>query len=274
MRRRDLLFAGAGAAASALRAQTSAHPPNIVLILADDLGYGDLSCFGARDIHTPNIDSIAARGVRFDRFYANSPVCSPTRAALMTGRYPDRAGVPGVIRTHPENSWGRLAADAPILPATLRTANYHSALVGKWHLGLTAPNLPNQRGFDHFHGFLGDMMDDYNTHRRHGFNYMRLDGQEIDPRGHATELFTDRSIDYLRSRKGQTQPFFLYLAYNAPHVPVHLGSLGVCVRAAQKRVEMKPGDFLNIPAFKKHRVDWTTPDEPTVWLGVRYGGQG
>jgi arylsulfatase A-like enzyme len=216
--RRELMFA-AGAAASPI-ALAQQRPPNVVLILADDLGYGDLSSFGAKDIQTPNIDSIAARGVRFDRFYANSPVCSPTRAALMSGRYPDRAGVPGVIRTHPENSWGRLSPDATILPATLKAANYHSALIGKWHLGLKSPDLPNQRGFDHFHGFLGDMMDNYNTHRRHDINYMRLNGEEIDPRGHATELFTDWSIEYLRSRRGQPQPFFLYLAYNAPHVPI------------------------------------------------------
>jgi arylsulfatase A-like enzyme len=98
---------------------------------------------------------------------------------------------------------------------------YHSAIVGKWHLGLESPNLPNQRGFDHFHGFLGDMMDDYYYHhRRHGRNYMRLNDREIDPPGHATDLFTDWAIEYLKSRKGQPQPFFLYLAYNAPHAPI------------------------------------------------------
>ena len=153
------------------------------MILADDLGYGDLSAWGGRDLRTPNIDALAASGVRFDRFYANSPVCSPTRAALLTGCYPDTVGVPGVIRTAPANSWGYLSANAQLLPARLRDAGYHSALIGKWHLGLEAPNLPNQRGFDHFHGFLGDMMDDYYTHRRHDRNYMRLNDREIDPRG-------------------------------------------------------------------------------------------
>jgi arylsulfatase A-like enzyme len=102
----------------------------------------------------------------------------------------------------------------------LRAAGYHTAIVGKWHLGLDSPNLPNERGFDHFHGFLGDMMDDYLTHRRHGRNYMRLEGKEIDPEGHATDLFTNWAVDYLAARKSATQPFFLYLAYNAPHVPV------------------------------------------------------
>jgi arylsulfatase A-like enzyme len=208
-----------GAAAATLRARER-REPNVVLILADDLGYGDLSAWGGHDLRTPNIDALAASGVRFDRFYSNSPVCSPTRAALLTGLYPDVAGVPGVIRTAPADSWGYLAANAELLPKRLRAPGYHSAIVGKWHLGLEAPNLPNQRGFDHFHGFLGDMMDDYYHHRRHNRNYMRLNDREIDPPGHATDLFTDWAIEYLRSRRGQAQPFLLYLAYNAPHVPI------------------------------------------------------
>ncbi len=214
--RRDLLRAGAAAALQ----PGAGRRPNVLLILADDLGYGDLSSFGAADLQTPNIDGLIRSGTRFGNFYSNSPVCSPTRAALMSGRYPDCAGVPGVIRTHPENSWGYLAADAELLPATLRRSGYHTALMGKWHLGLESPNLPNERGFDHFHGFLGDMMDDYNNHRRHGINYMREDTRDIDPQGHATDLFGQWAVEYLESRRGASQPFFLYLAFNAPHVPV------------------------------------------------------
>lgn len=194
--------------------------PNLLVILADDLGYGDLSAYGAKDMRTPHIDGLLAGGMRFDRFYANSPVCSPTRAALLTGRYPDLVGVPGVIRTHAENSWGHLAREAVLLPRVLKKAGYHTALVGKWHLGLEAPNTPTDRGFDHFHGFLGDMMDDYNDHRRHGINYMRLGRREIDPPGHATDLFTRWAADYLRDHAGRREPFFLYLAYNAPHTPI------------------------------------------------------
>jgi len=194
--------------------------PNVVLILVDDLGYGDLACCGARDMKTPNIDLLMSSGMRFDRFYANCPVCSPTRAALLTGRYPDLVGVPGVIRTHPNNSWGYLSADAVLIPDLLSRAGYHTALVGKWHLGLESPNTPNERGFDHFHGFLGDMMDDYYTHRRHNINYMRLNESEIDPEGHATDLFSRWSVEYIRDRARSGQPFFLYLAYNAPHTPI------------------------------------------------------
>jgi len=198
---------------------SSAHP-NIVVVLTDDLGYGDLSSYGAQDLRTPNIDALVQSGMRFDHFYANSPVCSPTRAALLSGRYPDLAGVPGVIRTHPENSWGHLSRDAVLLPIPLKAAGYHTAIVGKWHLGLEAPNTPNERGFDFFHGFLGDMMDDYFTHRRHGNNYMRRNGDIIDPEGHATDLFTRWAIDYVNERKRDRRPFFLYLAYNAPHAPI------------------------------------------------------
>lgn len=194
--------------------------PNIIFILADDLGYGDLSCQGGKDIRTPHIDRLFDNGVRFTNFYANSTVSSPTRASLMTGRYPDMVGVPGVIRTHKEDSWGYLLPQAVTLPALLKKAGYQTALIGKWHLGLEAPNIPNLRGFDFFHGFLGDMMDDYWTHRRHGMNYMRLNENEIDPKGHATDIFSDWAIDYISKKAHEDAPFFLYLAYNAPHFPI------------------------------------------------------
>lgn len=194
--------------------------PNIIFILADDLGYGDLSSYGAKDLKTPQLDAMAEAGMKFRYFYANSPVCSPTRAALMTGRYPDLVGVPGVIRTHKDNNWGALSPQARMLPSMLKQGGYHTAIVGKWHLGLGSPDTPVERGFDFFHGFLGDMMDDYYTHLRHNNNYMRLNARTIDPRGHATDLFSQWAIDYLASRKGRPQPFFLYLAYNAPHDPV------------------------------------------------------
>jgi len=195
--------------------------PNILVILVDDLGYGDLSINGGRDIQTPNIDMLFEKGMQFTNFYANCTVCSPTRASLMTGCYPDIAGVPGVIRTHDTNSWGYLRGDLTILPEELKRAGYETALIGKWHLGLESPNKPNERGFDYFKGFLGDMMDDYWTHLRHGINYMRLNNEEINPEGHATDLFTEWAVDYInQSAKNKDAPFFLYLAYNAPHFPI------------------------------------------------------
>ena len=194
--------------------------PNILLILVDDLGYGDLRSFGSKDMQTPNIDALVNGGLRFNNFYANSSVCSPTRASLLTGRYPELVGVPGVIRTDSTNSWGHLHSKAAMLPALLKKGGYQTALIGKWHLGLQAPNLPNEKGFDFFHGFLGDMMDDYYSHLRHNRNYMRLNDQEIKPQGHATDLFTQWAVDYLESKEARKAPFFLYLAYNAPHDPI------------------------------------------------------
>jgi len=209
----------AGCAASRSAGSAPARRPNILIILTDDLGYGDLTSYGAPDLRTPNIDRLIAEGMRFDLAYANCPVCSPTRAALLTGRYPELVGVPGVIRTHPQNSWGNLTESAVLLPQILKPAGYTSAIVGKWHLGLEPPDTPPDRGFDHFHGFLGDMMDDYYTHRRHGINYMRLNRETIDPKGHATDLFTEWACEWLRSRP-RGRPWLLYLAYNAPHAPI------------------------------------------------------
>ena len=195
--------------------------PNILVILTDDQGRGDYGAFGTKDIRTPNIDRLFREGMTFHNFYANSCVCSPTRAALLSGCFPDRVGVPGVIREEsPANSWGWLSPGVKLLPQCLKPAGYHSALVGKWHLGTSSPNLPNERGFDYFHGFLGDMMDDYLTHRRNQLNYMREDREVIDPPGHATDLFTAWACAYLEARAAAGQPFFLYLAYNAPHAPI------------------------------------------------------
>ena len=205
---------------SAFTFAVSQDRPNMLVILADDLGYGDLETCGATDMQTPHLNQLFAAGMRFDSFYANCPVCSPTRAALLSGRYQDFVGVPGVIRTHPENSWGYLSPNATLLPKIAQQAGYHTAIVGKWHLGLESPNTPLERGFDHFHGFLGDMMDDYYNHRRHGNNYMYHDQKEIDPPGHATDLFTQWAVDYLNERSESDKPFLLYLAYNAPHTPI------------------------------------------------------
>jgi arylsulfatase A-like enzyme len=206
------------------RAADLPKPPvkaNLLVILTDDQGRGEYSAFGTKDIRTPHIDRLFREGITFHNFYANSCVCSPSRAALLTGCYPDRVGVPGVIREEtPDDSWGYLLPSAVLLPQLLKTAGYHTALIGKWHLGIGSPNTPTERGFDFFHGFLGDMMDDYWTHLRHGHNFMRRNEQVINPQGHATDLFTTWACDYLDERAKAGGPFFLYLAYNAPHDPI------------------------------------------------------
>lgn len=235
---------------SATAQQTTARP-NVIVILADDLGYGDVGYQGCPDIATPNIDRLAKEGITFTNMRANCTVCSPTRAALLTGRYADRVGVPGVIRTNPQSNFGFLSPDVPTIANRLSDVGYHTAIVGKWHLGLVSPNTPNERGFDLFHGFLGDMMDDYYNHRRGGINFMRHNDQEIDPDGHATELFTEWSIDYLTDRsKQKDDPFFLYLAYNAPHFPIQPPTEWL-ERTKQSHPEASPARQKNI-AFVEH----------------------
>ena len=213
-----LLLSFAVLAAASLHA---AKKPNVVCILVDDLGYSDLSSFGGTDIRTPAIDGMMKAGLRFDQFYSNCTVCTPTRASLLTGRYPDLVGAPGVIRQWDESSWGYFQPTGPTMPELMRKAGYHTAMVGKWHLGFESPNIPNDRGFDFFHGFLADMMDDYWTHLRGGVNWMRLNKKEVKAKGHATEVFTRWAIDYVKKQSAdEKKPFFLYLAYNAPHFPI------------------------------------------------------
>jgi arylsulfatase A-like enzyme/peptidoglycan/xylan/chitin deacetylase (PgdA/CDA1 family) len=139
---------------------------------------------------------------------------------MLSGKYPDRVGVPGVIRQDLNDSWGYLSESVQLLPNLLKKKGYQTGMIGKWHLGYNAPNLPNDKGFDFFKGFLGDMMDDYFTHRRDGVNWMRFNQSEIDPVGHATDVFTTWALDYLNNQKNNPTPFFLYLAYNAPHFPI------------------------------------------------------
>ncbi|RMF39833.1 MAG: N-acetylgalactosamine 6-sulfate sulfatase [Planctomycetota bacterium] len=205
---------------SASDRRAGAARPDIVLIVADDLGWGDLSCYGAEDIRSPNLDRLAEQGQRWTHFYANCCVCSPTRASILTGCYPDRVGVPGVIRTHAENSWGKLTPGVPTLPGLLSDAGYQTAAVGKWHLGLEAGDHPLDRGFDFFQGFLGDMMDDYFNHLRHGNNYMRYNRRQINPAGHATSLFAQWACNAVNRMAAEDRPYFLYLAFNAPHTPI------------------------------------------------------
>lgn len=200
--------------------QKKEQKPNILIILTDDQGYHDVSYYGTSDLLTPNIDNLCKAGMRFDNFHANSPVCSPSRASLMSGQYPEKVGVPGLVRSKPQDNFGFLKADAILLPKLLKQVHYNTAVIGKWNLGLESPNTPNEKGFDFFHGFLDDMMEDYWTHVRNGRNFMRENKKEIDPKGHATDIFSDWAVDYIHKQKNSRNPFFLYLAYNAPHSPI------------------------------------------------------
>lgn len=190
--------------------------PNFVFLMADDLGYGDLSCQGARDVRTPNLDRLAREGVRLTDFYANGPVCTPTRAALLTGRYPQRLGLEGALP--PEQAHRGLPPGEPTLATLLRQRGYRTALSGKWHLGYTPERAPNAHGFQRFFGLLGGNHD-YFTHRdRNGKLDLWRDTEPVQIEGYSTHLITREAIRFLEAMR--EEPFFLYVAFNAPHWPI------------------------------------------------------
>lgn len=209
-----------GTVAACRKARVDDTLPNIIVILADDLGYGDLSCYGATRWQTPHIDRLAQEGILFDNYHSASTVCSPTRAALLSGRTPYSIGMPGVVRSDTADSWGYLFPDVPLLPAYLKNKGYQTALIGKWHLGLAAPNLPGLKGFDYFAGFLSDKVDDYYTHLRGNVNYLRLNELTVQPKGHLTDIYVNWALDYINRIATPEKPFFMYWAHNAPHNPV------------------------------------------------------
>ena len=200
--------------------------PNVVMVLTDDQGYGDLGCMGSADLKTPRLDALAGKGVLFSSMYAASPVCSPSRAGLLTGRYPGNAGVRAILAGHRKASG--LTPKAPTLAAALKKEGYATGLCGKWHLGLKPECRPNANGFDEFSGFLAGCLDYYS----HIFYYGMCDGgfnpthdlwendDEVWANGeYLTERITRKSVDFIRRHK--EEPFFLFVAYNAPHYPMH-----------------------------------------------------
>jgi arylsulfatase A-like enzyme len=221
--RRAILLAGV--ATAALAACATATParradarPNIIFIMADDLGYADVSCYGRREYQTPAIDSLAAGGMRFLSGYANSPVCSATRTALMTGRYQYRLPVGLEEPLQGPRDLG-LPPDHPTLPSLLRDAGYTTALMGKWHLGRLPNYDPLKSGYEHFWGFRDGSID-YFTHDGF-FNRPDLwDGANpVETTGYLTELLGDKTLGMLEAFATQDKPFLLSLHFNAPHWP-------------------------------------------------------
>ncbi len=192
------------------------RPPNILFILADDLGYADVSCYGRRDYSTPAIDSIATGGMRFMQGYANSAVCSATRTALITGRYQDRLAV-GLEEPLTVRDVG-LPPSHPTLPSLLRRAGYRTHLVGKWHLGQLPKFGPELSGYDHFWGFRGGGID-YFSHGIKGKHDLWDNDKEVAKPGYLTELLGRKAVEIVHSHRDVDAPFFLSLHFNAPHWP-------------------------------------------------------
>jgi len=205
-----------------------AERPNFIIILTDDQGYGDLSCMGSKDFVTPNIDNLTESGARFTSWYSGSPVCSPSRASLLTGRYPGNAGVRAILAGHRKASG--LTPEVPTIATALKKLGYSTALIGKWHLGLQEKSRPTNNGFDRFYGFMAGCIDYYS----HIFYWGMADGRfnpchdlwendkEIYENGrYFTELVTEKSVEQIREFAKTGKPFFLFIAYNAPHYPMH-----------------------------------------------------
>jgi len=197
--------------------------PNILFILADDLGYADLSCYGRRDFTTPSIDRIAADGMRFTQAYANSAVCTASRVALITGRYQYRlaVGLEEPLSSRIPRKLG-LPADHPTLPSILKKAGYRSALIGKWHLGTLPDFGPLQSGYDHFYGFRAGVLD-YFTHKygppSTDTEDLWEDDVKIRQTGYLTDLLGNRAVEIVNAYAKSGQPFLVSLHFNAPHWP-------------------------------------------------------
>lgn len=203
-----------GIGPKALAGNRTPEKPNILYILADDMGYGDPGFMGSKELSTPHIDRIAQGGTILSSFYVQ-PVCSPTRSTIMTGRLVSHTGVYTVIR--PNATWGLPLAERT-LPQALREAGYETAIVGKWHLGEFKPEFrPTQRGFDHQYGLWFGMID-YFTHRRDSILDWHRDDQPCNDEGYSTQLIAREACRLIRERN-PVKPFFLYLPFNAVHAP-------------------------------------------------------
>jgi arylsulfatase A len=199
-----------------LRRVSAQRRPNIIFIYVDDMGYGDLGCYGAKAIKTPNIDRMAAEGLRLTNFYSVSPICTPSRAALMTGRYAARMGIDQMHLANvllPTDKTGLPQSETTVARA-LKARGYATACIGKWHLGHLSPHRPIDHGFDYYFGipYSNDMRP----------TPIMRNGEVVEESAQQdtlTRRYTEEAISFIQRAKGQ--PFFLYLAHNMPHIPLH-----------------------------------------------------
>ncbi len=231
LNRRDFLRLGAGGLASAgallknTDASASGNRANFIIFYTDDQGFGDLGCFGATDIRTPHMDALAASGVKFTNWYSSSPVCSPSRASLLTGRYPQRTGVNRILRAN--RDCPGLYADETTIAKSLKGLGYRTGVFGKWHMGSAAESRPNAQGFDEFYGFLSGCIDYYShiMYWEMGSGIYPLhdlwkNEREVWENGiYMTDIITREAVRFIRENR--SEPFFLYVAYNSPHYPMH-----------------------------------------------------
>jgi arylsulfatase A len=233
-----LLFAGVVLAQPARR-------PNIIFILVDDMGYADLSSFGSKDIRTPNIDRLAREGVKLTQCYSNGPVCTPTRAAFITGRYQQRVGLEWAIG--PGLKDPGLPVEETSIARMLKNDGYATALMGKWHLGYKPEFSPNAHGFDEFFGILSGNVDHYSHKENNGEHDLREQDKETFVEGFLTDHLARRSVDFI-NRVGQQKekPFFLYLAFNSVHWPFQRPNRPDMVRTRETWFDGTRADYIEM----------------------------
>jgi arylsulfatase A-like enzyme len=219
--RRDFIRLAPAALSAAAQ---NTRRPNFLIIITDDQGVGDVRCFGNPDPLTPNLDRLAASGVRFTQWYSNAPVCSASRAAILTGKYPDRTGVRGALPSEPSWDVHGLRSNETTLASRLRTLGYRTAAFGKWHLGSAPESRPRNHGFDEFFGWYSGWLDAF-SHRYYQLgsppgkifhDLWRNETEVFEEPAYMTELLGREAQAFL-ARQDRTQPFLLYLAFGAPH---------------------------------------------------------
>lgn len=191
--------------------------PNIIIIMADDLGYGGIGCYGEPIIETPNLDDLARNGIKFTDFHANGPVCTPTRAALLTGNYQQRSGLEGVIYVRGETREVGLDPSQVTIAELLKNNGYATGIMGKWHLGYKKEFNPVHHGFDEFYGYVSGNIDYHSHYDGAGIYDWWHNLDSIEEEGYVTDLITNHSVNFINQNKDN--PFFLYVAHEAPHVP-------------------------------------------------------
>ena len=249
----------------ALTAQSS-DKPNIVLILTDDQGYGDLSCFGSKDVQTPRIDQMAAEGTKLTSFYMAAPYCTSSRAALLTGCYPKRIGMAGGVYLAADKRG--LNPDEITIAEVLRSAGYRTGMFGKWHLGDQPVFLPTRQGFDQFFGLPYSHDIEPHNPKREFPPLPLLEGEKVIELGpnadHLTKRFTERAVEFIEQSKDE--PFFLYVPYATPHRPCHMAEAFMkdIPEAARKKLEKEKAsgksDYLTRDKLYFHcvkEIDWS-----------------
>jgi arylsulfatase A-like enzyme len=261
----------------------AAERPNIVLIMADDMGYSDIGCYGG-EINTPNLDKMASEGLRFTQFY-NAGRCCPTRASLLTGLYPHQAGMGGMVNgkgdTKPAGPYqGYLNEQCVTIAEVLKTAGYGTYMSGKWHVGEERPHWPTDRGFDRYYGLISGGMNYFDISKGKAEGVTRrfaIDGEHHRPPNkdwYLTDAISDYAVQYLDEASANTEPFFLYVAYTAPHWPLHAPEEDI-----QRYLGKYKGGWKSIRAARHQRMidmglideAWglSAPDEETAdWNGV------